>query len=206
MSGIDWVWCPNGITFGPSYSMHAPTFGKVPHEFMSPHWVFEFDLPDKDLGERRDIEKALAESEGKIPFNVYDPRCPYPAHYLGKAGKNAPASIIPTLTVKAIDKATSTIIVSGQDRDLITHGDPIAFTYDDVRYYFKSKDDLRLTGSDQVLRVFLRPRVSLTGLSIDVDRIRPTCRFDVDINNTGGKTERGMTNFSLRGIENWRKL
>jgi len=202
MSGIDWVWCPTEVTFRESFSVHDPEFGKKPHEYMSPLWVMDFVLPEQDLDKRRDIERAVSKSAGLIPFNVYDPRTPYPNYYIGVAGKNAPTSLIPPLYVKAVSKA-GTITVSGADGDFITHGDPIAFTHEGWRYYFKAQDDLWLDGTDQVLPVFIRPRKNLTGLNILTDRIKPTCRFNVFINDVVGPTKGRYSEFSLRGVEHW---
>lgn len=205
MSGIDWIWCPDEVTFRESFSVHEPQFGKKPHEYMSPVWLMEFTLPDQDLDKRRDIERAVSKSAGIVPFNVFDPRTPYPNYYIGTAGRNAPANLIPPVTVKAISKAGN-ITISGQEGDFITHGDPIAFTHEGWRYYFKAQDDLWLTGSDQVLPVFVRPRRNLTGLNVLGERIKPTCRFNVFINDVVGPTQGLLTKFSLRGVEHWGTL
>lgn len=203
----DWVWCANEVEFKPSYSVHQPEFGKQAHEFMSPYWMFELSLPPKDMTQRRAIESFLARTEGVGVVNVYDPRLPVPAYYKNYAGPNAPQGIVPALSIKAMDRDGSTLTVSGRDGDLITTGDPIGFVHDGVRYYFKAHEDLWLDGSDQVLPVYIRPRLSLFGLDIQADREKPTARFLIDINKTGGRTGiNRMTSYQLSGIEYWGAL
>jgi len=203
----NWIWCANEVEFKPSYSVHKPEFGKQAHEFMSPYWMFELGLPPKDLTQRREIESFLARTEGVGVVNVYDPRLPVPAYWRKFSGPSAPQGIIPDLTVKAMDRLASTLTVSGEAGDLITTGDPIAFTHDNVRYYFKAHHDLWLDGTDQTLEVFIRPRISDSGLDIAAERERPTQRFVIQINETGGRTGiNRMTDYQLAGVEFWGPL
>ncbi|NNE59012.1 MAG: hypothetical protein HKN36_12970 [Hellea sp.] len=204
MTEHDWIWCANEVAFKPSYSVHKPEFGKQAHEFMSPFWMFELALPPKDMNQRREIESFLARTEGIGIVNVYDPRLPVPAYYMNLHSRSAPQGLIPPLTVKAMDRDSSSVTISGQDGDLITTGDPIAFTHDGVRYYFKSHQDLWLDGTDQTLEVFIRPRISVTGLDILAEREKPTLRFLIQINETGGRTGiNRMTHYRLAGVEYW---
>ena len=203
----DWTWCANEVEFKPAYAVHKPEFGKQAHEFMSPYWTFELGLPPKDMQQRREIESFLARTEGVGVVNVYDPRLPVPAYWRKFSGPSAPQGIIPALTVTAMDRVSSTLTISGKDGDLITTGDPLAFTHAGVRYYFKAHHDLWLDGTDQTLEVFIRPRVSLTGLDIPVERERPTARFLIEINETGGRTGINyMTDYRLSGVEYWGAL
>ena len=207
MSEYDWIWCANEVEFKPSYSVHKPEFGKQAHEFMSPYWSFELGLPPKDMTQRREIESFLARTEGVGIVNVYDPRLPAPAYWQKYMDGHPPAGLIPELTITAMDRVASTIKVLGQDGDLITTGDPIAFTHAGVRYYFKAHHDLWLDGTEQSLDVFIRPRISLSGLSIVADRERPTARFLIEINDTGGRTGLNrMTDYRLSGVEYWGAL
>jgi len=200
----DWIWCANEVEFKPSYSVHKPEFGRQAHEFMSPYWMFELSLPPKDMSQRRAIESFLARTEGVGVVNVYDPRLPVPAYYQNLAGPNMPVGLIPDVTIKAMDRETSFLTVSGTDGDLITTGDPIAFTHNNVRYYFKAHEEMWLDGTDQLLEVFIRPRLSETGLNIQADREKPTARFLIEINETGGRTGiNRMTQYRLSGVEFW---
>lgn len=205
MNEHDWIWRPNSVTFKRNYFAHTPEFGKQSHVFGSPYWSFELQLPPKKDDDRRAIDTFLANTEGRDVVNVYDPRVPYPKFYdrfKDEYDAIAIESMIKPLNVKALARATSTITVSGEAGDRITMDDPIAFTHLGIRHYYRAAEDLDLTGSDQVLKVTLRPRVTITGLDITTVRIRPTQRFLIDINNTGGQTDaNSLTSFSLRGIE-----
>jgi hypothetical protein len=205
MEEYDWIWSPTSITFQPNYYVHEPVFGKQVHQFGSPHWVFELKLPPKAERDRREIAAFFAKTQGKSVVNVYDPRIPVPAIYYSDRNSNLIEHIIPSLTVKAVNRLTSTITVSGREGDVITVDDPIGFTHAGIRHYYKALDTLTLDGTDQELSVYLRPRSSLTGLDIELtgtDRIKPTCRFQIAINNKGGMTNAdGMSDFMLKGVE-----
>ena len=210
MQEYDWIWRPNSVMFGPRLFVHEPVFGKQIHQFASPFWEFTLTLPPKAEKDRREIAAFLGETEGIAVVNVYDPRIPVPAYYAQYTDDELLTKRIPELTIKATDKVARTITVSGAadasgDYGRITKDDPIAFTNAGVRHYYRALEDVVLDGTDQAVRVDLRPRVSLTGLSIVLsaqDRIKPTCRFQVFINDTGGRTNvDGYTDFSLRGVE-----
>lgn len=210
MQEHDWIWQPNSVMFSPRRFVHDPVFGKQVHQFASPFWEFTLTLPPKAEKDRREIAAFLGETEGIAVVNVYDPRIPVPAYYDHYRDDGLLTRRIPDLAVKAVNKAGRTITVSGSpdaagNHGRITKDDPIAFTHDGVRHYYRALNDLVLDGTDQTVRVDLRPRVSLSGLSIVLtaeDRIRPTCRFQVFINDTGGRTNvDGYTDFSLRGVE-----
>ena len=200
MSGIDWVWCPDEVVFQPSYSVHELQFGKAPHEYMSPFWVMQFTLTDQYEDERRAIEKAVAESGGVIPFNVFDPRTPLPKLRIG-----GDPALVPALTVNAVSKA-GILTVTGEAGDQISYGDPLAFTHDGVRHYYKAKADLMLDGAAQTLPVFVRPRLNLTGLGVAAERVKPTARFNIDPNSVFGPTQGAFTPVSLQGVEFWGAL
>lgn len=205
MLEYDWIWQPNSVEFQPRRFVHDPVFGKQMHQFASPFWEFTLTLPPKAEVDRREIATFLAETEGIAVVNVYDPRIPVPAYWNDYKDSNILPTLIPDLTVKAVTRATRSITVSGTIGDRITKDDPIAFTNANVRHYYRSLEDVILDGTDQVVRVDLRPRVTLTGLSIVLDadaRTNPTCRFQVFINDRGGRTNvDGYTDFSLRGVE-----
>ena len=207
MDDLDWIWCANEVEFKPSYSVHKPEFGKQTHEFMSPFWTFELGLPPKDMVQRREIESFLARTEGIGFVNVYDPRIPVPAYWSKIHGPNAPKDIIPPVIVTGMDRSNSTITVIGEPGDLVTTGDPIAFTLNNERYYFKFHDTVWLDGTEQAMSVFIRPRVTLSGLMIAAQRDKPTTRFVIQINDTGGRTGINyMTSYRLAGVEFWEAL
>ena len=198
----DWIWQPNSVRFRPSYFTHKPEFGKASHVFRSPYWMVEYILPPKKEMDRRDITVFLSETEGKHVVNFYDPRVPVPAAYGDLIKCGSPESIIPDLNVKATTKATSSIVVNGSVGDRITKDDPIAFTYNNIRHYYRAKTDLVLDGTDQTLDVYLRPRYTLGGLDIVTDRVRPTNRFLIDINQIDDlTTSDGVTSFTITGVE-----
>jgi len=206
MREFDWIWRPNSVMFGPRRMIHAPVYGKQVHQYSSPFWEFTLTLPPKAEKDRREIAAFFAEVEGTAVVNVYDPRVPVPAYYTKY--KDALASYrIPDLVVMGVDKLTRSITVVGSpdasgDYGMITKDDPIAFTHEGVRHYYRAIDDVVLNGTSQTVRVNLRPRVDLTGISIVTDRIKPTQRFQVFVNEKGGDTSvDGYTNFSLRGVE-----
>ncbi|PHR57937.1 MAG: hypothetical protein COA43_11210 [Robiginitomaculum sp.] len=170
------------------------------HVFMSPYWVFDFALPPQTLDTRREIESFLARTKGQAIVNVFDPRAPYPKRFIGVAGRHSPLGIIPDVRVKAMSASASTLTIVGEAGDIISVGDPIAFTHDGYRYYFKFHDEVKLDGSEQTLSVWLQPLRSFGGENILADRIKPTCRFRVNINNTGGRTGvNRLTSFKLSG-------
>ena len=112
------------------------------------------------------------------------------------------AQAVPDVVVKAASKSASTLTINGDSGDVITEGDPIGFIHNNVRYYYKADETLTLTGSDDTLKVFLRPRADLSSLSVTADRIKPRCRFQCDFNEMGGRTAaHGLTKFRLMGIE-----
>jgi len=199
---FDWTWQPNSARFRPSYFIHAQEYGKASHAFRSPYWMFEYVLPPKKEADRRDIMVLLSCLEGKHVLNVHDPRVPYPSAYHDMIKCGSPLSIIPELRVTGTNKATSSITVVGISGDTILKDDPIAFTHDGVRHYYRAKVDLKLNGAAQSLDVYLRPRIVLTGVDVVADRIKPTNRFLIDINQVDDLTSSdGLTSFTLTGIE-----
>ena len=200
MQELDWKWQPNSIMFGMRRFVHDPVFGKQIHQFASPFRQFELTLPPKAEKDRREIAAFLNDTEGTAVVNVYDPRVPVPGYYNEYRNDKMISQRVPDLIVAGTNSADRTITVRGSDR--ITKDDPIAFTHSGVRHYYRALDDLVLNGSNQSLRVDLRPRVDIPDTSIITDRIRPTCRFQVFINDHGGLTNAdGYTDFSLRGVE-----
>lgn len=205
MNEHDWIWRPNSIKFAKSYRTHPPEFGKQNHVFGSPFWTFELTLPPKDNDTRREIEAFFAKTEGRDVVNVYDPRVPYPKFYQNHPthnGRMEYEAVIPDLVVKQTITSSSSIVVQGTSGDVISIDDPIAFTHLGYRHYYRSLETLVLDGTDQTLSVALRPRFNLTGLTTLAERIRPTQRFLIDINDIGGMTDVNMfTEYMLKGIE-----
>lgn len=205
---IDWPYCTNNVVFRPNYQTAPPEFGRQQHNVMSPFWLCDLVMPSKGLDAYRKIEALLAEIEGFGIVNVYDPRFPLPGYWRRETHHNhVLADRIPEVFINAMDRASKTITITGSatDDDRITKGDPLAFTYDDRRYYFKAAEDLIIDGTAQTLPVYLRPRETVTGLSVKVDRIRPTMRFAINHNNTHSPTVSGQTVFTIQGVEFWHK-
>lgn len=199
---LDWTWMPNSATFEPSNFVHPHTFGKQAHEHRSPHWVFDMTLPPVGNKDKRIISALLAKSRGTAVVNVFDPTTPYPAYYERAMKNGSSIDIIPNVTIKATDGATSSLTVSGSVGDVITVDDPIAFTNAGVRHYYRAQETLVLDGTDQALEVYLTPRVDLTGLTIIAERHKPTHRFNVK--GTANPTDAdGFTVFNLKGVEFW---
>ena len=114
---------------------------------------------------------------------------------------SSPIGLIPDLTIVATDKVDSTITVIGKVDDFITSGDPIAFTHMGVRHYYRACEDLRLDGTEQQLKVYIKPRFTLTGLSILAERVRPTCRFLINTNAVVGvTTSDNVSTYQINGV------
>lgn len=199
VQAYDWIWDVSSIKFMPVRGVFDPVYGKQMHQYSSPFWMFELTLPPAADATRAAVESVLQRSEGISVFNVYDPRRPIPAYHSSEG-------VVPALNVKGVTRATSSITVNGTNGDVITEGDPIAFTdADGRRHYYKASEDLTLTGLDQTLDVFIRPRIDLASVDIVADRIRPTHRFSVNVNDTGGLTTArdDRTELMLKGVEYW---
>lgn len=196
---IDWTYCSNQVIFKPFYpGASAPEFGLQQHSAFSPHWICELTLPAKELKEYREIEALLAETEGIGIVNAFDPRFPYPSKY--KVG-----DAIPDIDVLAMSRANRTITVTGTPGDVIEKGDPIAFTHNGRRYYFKAMKRLLMTGGDLPLEVYLRPRETIASFRETIDRVRPAMRFSININDAYSESSQGLTVFKLIGREFWHK-
>lgn len=198
-----WKWCARTKDFKPSYAVPDTPFGKRPLVLLTPHWVFTLTLPPKDMDDRREIEALIHGYDGVPTFRVYDARVPYPAVFGAVAASQMPAGGVPDLLVVSMSKTAATLTVRGTAKDHITKGDPLAFTYDNRRYYFKAKEALTLTGGDDILPVFLRPYLD-TAVGVKADRVRPTQAFNVRINDINQRTDDDhLTRFSLAGTEYW---
>lgn len=197
----EWDWVPNNMTFQPQLRVHEPRYGKKPHGHGSPYWMFSMQLPIVDETTRREIDIFRATSGGVSVVEFYDVRCPYPVHYEDVDPALMEATV-PDVTIIAMVKADSTLVVQGSAGDVITKGDPISFVYGNVRYYFKFTETVALNGTHQTIGVINRPRTTINPVSVVADRIMPRCRFVCDFNNMGGHTEaHGFTSFTLSGIE-----
>lgn len=200
MQAFDWTWLPSSVKIRPMRQVHDPVYGKQLHQYADPFWMVELTLPPHKEETRREIETLLEASEGIGVFNVYDPRVPIPAHHTSEGA-------VPALTIKDAERSGSRLLVNGVDGDVITKGDPIAFTYQNKRHYYKAAETLTLSGIDQWLDVYIRPRVDFDSQNIVAERIRPTNRFVVNINDTGGvTTSDDVTVFNLKGVEYWGEI
>lgn len=197
-----WEWSGSEITFKPEYNVSTPKIGKEPVSWFGPIWMYKMSMPPVDADMREDIEAEIYEGNGVKAVRMYDHRKPYPKYYRDLKNKNLPLSMIPDLTVIATTKAARSITVQGTQNDFISKGDPIAFTHGGRRHYYCANSDLRLTGGNDILPVRMPPRVTLTGLSILAERIKPTLAFTVDYNKLQGPTRLGgFTDFSVEGFE-----
>jgi len=202
MNEYDWIWQPNSIMFKPRRFIHTPVFGKQIHQFASPHWEFELTLPPTAEKDRRDIAAIMNDSQGVGVFNVYDPRVPIPAYYHSQRKSDSITSIVKPLTLIGATRSARTLTIQGVNGDRITKDDPFAFLHNGVKHYYRAVEDLLLDGTQQSIKVALTPRYDITGQSIAIDRIKPTCRFQIDINNMGDLTNAdGFTSITLRGVE-----
>jgi len=194
-----WDTEPSEIEFKPSYSVAPPRVGKSQISTLSPFWKFSFQIPGQALATRIAIETLLNGTEGVKPLRFYDSRHPYPDAVKDEVDPDA-ATL--ALTLSATSIADSTISVSGTATDVITEGDPLAFTFEGKRHYYKAAETIILTAGTNVLSVYMRPRYVLSGESITVERVRPTLAFDFDINaitQTTGVDK--YTSYDISGIE-----
>lgn len=198
-----WDWIPDGLKLRPQYFASEPEFGKPTHVFRSPFWMLELSLPIKGEEDRRKIETLFADMEGAGVVSVFDVRSMYPKRFQKVLRDGAPVSVVPSVTVKATSTSASTITVAGVDGDWISEGDALAFNdADGYRHYYVSKEKLVLDGTDQVLKVYLRPRRTLAGLDITVTRVKARQRFVISTNDVGGSTNTdGFTRYRLSGVE-----
>lgn len=206
MTPTPWPWCPRDLTFKPSYQRSDATqFGSQMHEYASPYWMCDLVMPPaNNEADRRAFEQVIHSNDGRGLFSVFDRRCPYPRYWRNIVGNGVNAqSVIPDITVTEISKSNSSLTIQGQAEDRVKYGDPIGFTYNNRRYYFKALTDLVLDGNEQELSVFIRPRITASGLSILAERIKPQCYFNVNVNDMEGQTALQSTPISLIGTEYW---
>ncbi len=189
------------MTFQPQFMTHEPVFGKQIHGHGSPYWMFQMELPPVNEKIRGMIDVFRAKANGTSIVEFYDVRRPVPLFY-SEVNRSMQERLIPDLKVKSVSKSGSSLVVKGDDGDVISVGDPLAFTHAGVRYYFKAEEMLALDGTDQTLPVIIRPRKDLTLSNTFADRVKPRCRFMCDFNNMGGNTSaHGFTKFTLTGVE-----
>lgn len=198
-----WDWIPESLRLRPQYFTSEPEFGKPTHVFRSPFWVLDLSLPIKNETDRRKIETLFADMEGTGVVSVFDVRSMYPKRFEKVLRNGAPVSVVPSVSVKATSTSASTITISGTEGDYIAEGDAMSFTdADGYRHYYVSKEKLVLDGTDQVLKVYLRPRRDLTGLDIVITRVKARQRFVISPNDVGGMTNTdGYTKYQISGVE-----
>ena len=195
VSPVSWPFCATGILLKPSYIRSSTEFGAQSHEFGSAHWMLEASFkPSFTEAERSAYETLIHDNNGRGLFGVFDRRRPKPLALIGTG------AAVPALTVTGTSKV-GTITVTGTAGDVISRGDPIGFTHNNRRHYYKFKDTVALTGVADVLRVFISPRVDLAGISAAAERDRPECYFNVQINDVEGITDLRQTPITLVGRE-----
>ena len=206
---VDWTLCANNITFDYDDGYIEPSLGRKETRRRSPNWFISFRFPTATDEKRRLLDHLRYQSPTGT-FNISDPSRPYPKYWekLVRQTKIDPANVIPAVSVSAMDANTRTITVTGQDEDLITCGDPLAFTHDGYRYYFRAGEDLRLDGSAQQIGVVYEPLRTLMLPNIAADRINPTMRFHVRLNGLSGRTDIGILTElgELQGVEWTRRV
>lgn len=203
---LDFDWMPSALIFGPMfYTSGNLSYGRQVNSFGDPHFITEMTLPEITEKRRRELFWKCANTENKAIVNAYDSRVSYPQWWKNLVPKNQLESVIPDITVKAMDRENKTITISGATDDVIIGDDPIAFTYNNVRYYFRAAiESLKLDGTDQVLPVYLRPRLTIAGLNIVVDRVKPTHRFVFDFApmfKEARTNSDGFTPITVQGVE-----
>lgn len=207
MDFVDWTLCPNNVTFDYDDGYFPPALGRKPTRNRSPNWFVNFRFPDATEDKQRLLDGLKYQSPQGL-FNIADPSRPYPMYWkrIIECSNILPADIVPRVTVSAMDAAARTITISGEVGDVITVGDPLAFTQDGYRYYFRAGADLQVTGGDQPLPVIYEPLRTLSFAAIDLDRISPTMRFQVALNGLSGSI--GLSRLAqlgdLSGVE-WTK-
>lgn len=206
MIEVDWDWLPQDIKFECVHLVDEPRQGLQRVQYGSPYWVFEMSFDTRKEQERKEIAALIARSEGLMVFNVYDPRTPLPAFFGEMRGRwneieNLGATL-PELAVKSVSRSQSALLVQGQQNQVISVGDPMEFTHNGVRHYYCAAQNLLTDGSEQVLEVYLRPRISIGSIDIPLNRVKPRQRFVIDMNSITMVTEANrFTNFNLSGIE-----
>ena len=202
---VDWTLCPNNVTFDFDSGYLPPALGRKPTRNRSPNWFVSFRFPEGTDDKRRLLDGLICQSpEGKS--NITDPTRPYPKYWEKtiRRTKTDPFSIIPELSVSGINALNKTLQVQGENLDKITVGDPLAFTYEGLRYYFRAGADLLLNGAVQDLSVIYDPiRTLVFSVAVTADRINPTMRFAVNLNAITRSTGLGnLTQFGeLQGVE-----
>ena len=200
---VDWPLTTSEVRFEPSYGTRPPDFGRQAHEFMPPFWVCRITTPPLSERDRRRAESVLADIEGTAVVALHDPRCPVP--FALRASAEA-ASEVPALTVVGMSEGDRSLGVRGTSGDTITEGDPLAFTLDGQRHYFKARAGLALDGTTQTLPVFIRPRRTVGGLGVAAQRFKPRAHFIIDATQLETVTRvDGFTPTTITGVEHWQR-
>lgn len=205
MQVLDWPLSPSAVKFGPIWNVGEPEFGFPPIRTRSPYWAFEYSHPPADETTRREVAALLNKGRGLAAYRVYDPRVPYPQYWEKIVRDSGSTSIVPTITVTAVDKAASTITVTSDGSgDIVSADDPIAFDLNGQRHYFRATDRTEISGSTDIPVAF-RPRSTEGSLSIAASRIKPTANFILR-NQAGIFGPTGVDHFTditLSGVETW---
>jgi hypothetical protein len=183
--------------------MHSETenvFGSQYHQTAEPHWIVELGFPPIFEDDRAALEAVFHQSGVPI-FAIPDPRRKWPRHY-ANIDESVRSSVIPTLTLTTMDRATSTITVTGTDGDVVEQGDPLGFTLNSARHYFKAVSRTVISGATDI-EVFNRPRLDLTSQSIALERVNVPHWFRLNRNDIPEETDLITTSFSLVGTEHW---
>ena len=199
-----WTWLPETVRFDPVHMVNNGQFGQQQIRYGSPFWVFEMSLSNRREAERREIATILNNAGGVGVFGVYDPRVPVPGRYGDMRGQwdEIEALVIPALTVQSVSVSNSAILVQGQDGDSIMKDDPLEFTIDGRRHYYRAARDLDLDGTPQSLDVNLRPRVDVPTTSTAINRKFPRQRFVLASNQVPMVTNvNRLTDLNIQGTE-----
>jgi len=180
--------------------VRAASIGAQPQEFGSPYWMFSATFSDLRIKEATEIRALIAKNKGLAPFLFYDRFCPFPLHVMG-VPPQLRASVVKAVTLSGLSKENRTVTVTGTAGDVISVGDPFAFILNGKRHYNRALETLKLTGSAQALEVEKRPRLTFSGASISLERIRPCAAFAIDMQRyrppTGGKLKEAR----IQGVE-----
>lgn len=209
MDFVDWTLCADNITFDFDDGYLNPSLGRKETRRRSPNWFILFRFPTATDEKRRMVDELRYQSPSGL-FNICDPTRPYPKHWEKtiRQTKTEPLSVVPQLHVSNMDAESRSLTVTGQADDFITSGDPMAFTHDGYRYYFRAGHDLLLDGSAQTLGVIYEPLRTLPLPNISLDRVSPTMRFHVRLNGVAGSTGLAILTElgELQGVEWTRRV
>lgn len=200
---------PVDVVFRPVFPTAIGKHGQIPHNFGSPYWVFDFRYNPMKLDQASEFESTLDESEGVHVFSIYDPARLYPKQHRAALLSGGNESVVQDITVKGMTRATRSWTVNAPLGEIITRGDPLAYvdTARGRRIYVRALETITGTGQDQTLKVNVRPRYTIAGLTEIAERVRPRCWFNVDLNDGGRRVGAALEHrYDLSGVEHFGTL